>query len=337
VPNLTLCRTLLAVLLAAGGAIAQAQAPGGPAQAEKEKVVAAAPGRVEGSAAAVDVGASVSGIVEKVAVRQGDRVAAGQLLVHIACDDIAARLETQRAEYEAAVAFHRKLVDGPRPEEIDIAQSEVKLAEARLAETELRLTRSRSLVGDAISRAAYDAAERDMRMAAAQLDVSRSRLRLLQAGTREEELTEAIARMLAARDAVLATQAELAKYDIRSPVDGIVLRKYVSKGELVSLFFPKPLITVVELRNYRVRAEVDEHDVPHVRLGQNADVVVSADAPRRIRGHVVRLAPVMGRRQILTSDPADKSDRDVMEVLVEVDEMPETLPIGLRVSVLFLQ
>jgi hypothetical protein len=45
----------------------------------------------------------------------------------------------------------------------------------------------------------------------------------------------------------------------------------------------------------------------------------------------------MGRRQILTSDPADKSDRDVMEVLVDLDGLPENLPIGLRVSVIFLE
>jgi hypothetical protein len=45
----------------------------------------------------------------------------------------------------------------------------------------------------------------------------------------------------------------------------------------------------------------------------------------------------MGRRQILTSDPADKSDRDVMEVVVDLKNRPDGLPIGLRVSVLFLE
>src|SRR5262245_5791903 len=44
-----------------------------------------------------------------------------------------------------------------------------------------------------------------------------------------------------------------------------------------------------------------------------------------------------GRRQILTSDPADKSDRDVMEVIIDLESKPEYLPIGLRVSVIFLE
>jgi hypothetical protein len=45
----------------------------------------------------------------------------------------------------------------------------------------------------------------------------------------------------------------------------------------------------------------------------------------------------MGRRQILTSDPADKSDRDVMEGIIDLESKPEYLPIGLRVSVIFLE
>jgi hypothetical protein len=43
----------------------------------------------------------------------------------------------------------------------------------------------------------------------------------------------------------------------------------------------------------------------------------------------------MGRRQILTADPADKSDRDVVEVLIALENKPDSIPIGLRVSVLF--
>jgi HlyD family secretion protein len=335
-PNLTLCLSLLAGLFISGGTLAHAQAPDGPTDARR--IVAAAPGRIEGSSDAITVGASVSGIVESVAVQQGDRIKAGQVLVHIACSDVAAQLGMRRAEYEAAIAVRRKLINGPRPQEIDIAQSEVKLAEARLAEAELRLTRSQSLVEQhATSRAAYDAAERDMRMAAAQLDVTRSRLRLLRAGTREEEIAEASARVFAAQRAVLAAEAELAKYDIRSPVDGIVLRKHVSEGELVSLFFPKPLLTVVEVHGYRVRAELDERDVPHVRLGQSVEIVIDASAGQRIKGRVTSLAPIMGRRHILTSDPADKSDRDVREVLINIDKGLNNLPIGLRVSVFFLQ
>jgi multidrug resistance efflux pump len=325
--------TALAALLAPEPAWAQ----DGKASSQR-KVAAAAPGRIEGSGDPVAVGASISGIVDNVPVRQGDRVTAGQVLVRIACRDLQAQLAVRVAEHEAAQAVHQKLVNGARPEDIEIAEAELKLADARLVEAQSRVTRSSSLADrNVVSQAIRDADIRDAAVAAAQLDAARLRLRLLRAGTRAEELAEAKARMLAARGAIDVTKSELSKCEVRSPVDGIVLRKHVSEGELISLFFPKPLVTVSETRNYRVRAEVDEQDVPRVRPGQNVQVVVNAGDNNRLTGRVATLAPVMGRRQVLTTDPADKSDRDVMEVVIDLDGKPEHLPLGLRVSVLFLE
>jgi multidrug resistance efflux pump len=302
------------------------------------KIVAAAPGRIEGSADAVPVGASISGIIETVSVSQGDRVSAGQVLVRIACSDVEGQLAVRIAEHDAAQAFHGKLVNGERPEDIDIAEAELKLAEARLVEARARVARS-SMLHDRniVSQATRDIDDRDSRVAAAQLDTARLRLRRLKAGTRPEELAEAAARMLAARHSIAVTRSELAKCEVRSPVGGIVLRKHVSAGELISMFFPKPLITVSEILNYRVRAEVDEHDLPRIKHGQSVEIVVHASSKNRLRGRVASIAPVMGRRQVLTSDPADKSDRDVMEVLVDLESKSDHLPIGLRVSVIFLE
>jgi len=321
-------------LAALYGAPVRAQANGAGTN-DHAKVIAAAPGRIEGSAEAVDIGGSFGGVVETVVVKQGDRIVKGQLLVRVDCSDIAAQLEQRKAEYDAAVALYEKLVHGPRPQEIEIAKADVELAQARLVEAQARFARSQLLVSrDNISHADYDTAQRDGQMAAAQVAAAQFRLRLLEAGTREEDLAEGKARMMAAQNAIAVTQAELAKCDIRSPVDGIVLSKHISAGELVSIYFPKPLVTVAEVHRYRVRAEVDENDVPLVNVGQKTDIVVAASLPR-LHGVVASLAPGMGRRKILTSDPADKSDRDVREVLIDIDGKPEGLPIGLRVSVLF--
>ena len=84
------------------------------------------------------------------------------------------------------------------------------------------------------------------------------RVALIQAGTREEELAEAKARDAAAGQAIDVAKAELEKCEVKSPVTGVVLRKNVSEGELVSLFYPKPLLIVSETQSYRIRAEVDE-------------------------------------------------------------------------------
>jgi HlyD family secretion protein len=310
----------------------------GPNNATDQKAVAGAPGRIEGSEEPVAIGASITGIVEKVAVHQGDLVSKGDLLVRMDCKDIKAQVAMRIAEYTAAKAIYRKLVNGPRPEEIKIAEADLELAKARVAEARARKARSSTLLNSAAgNRATADVDERDVGIAEAQLESARLRLQLLKAGTREEDLAEAEAKMISAGHTVDATMAELAKYEVRSPINGIVLRKEVSEGELVSVFYPKPLLMLSEIGKYRVRAEVDEHDIAKIKLGQSAVIVVNALGQKQLRGHVAKIALVMGRRKILTSDPADKSDRDVMEVIVDLDEKPENLPIGLRVSVIFLE
>lgn len=330
-----LARLLLSAAIVTGSGLAFGQASQS-SDHERQTPVAAAPGRIEGSADPIQLGASISGIIEDVLIKQGDRISVGQVLVRIACEDLSARLQQRRAEYEAAASLHTKLINGPRSQEIDIAVAEVKLAKARLAEAQARLTRGQVLVKtNDISRAAFDTAERDHFMAESQLESAELRLRLLRAGTRDEELAEARARKIALQHSIAATEAELSKCEVRSSIDGIVLHKHVSKGELVSMFFPKPLVSIVELKNYRVRAEVDEHDVGRVRVGQKVRITLNGNSDQHLRGYVASLAPVMGRRRILTSDPADKSDRDVLEVLIDIIDQPEIIPIGLRASVIF--
>jgi multidrug resistance efflux pump len=298
------------------------------------KSIAAAPGRIEGSSVSIDVGASISGIVDQVPVKQGDKIKVGQLLVRIDCSDIAARLEQRNAEYGAASAEYRKLVNGPRLREIDVAEADVELAQARLEEAQARYARSQSLVTrDAMSKADYDTALRDNHMANAQLISAQAHLQLLQEGNREEDLAAGKARMNAAQDAIAVTEAELAKCNIKSPIDGLVLSNPVSPGEVVSIYFPKPLLTIAEVDRFRVRAEVDENDERLIHVGQEAEIIMGDG--QRLRGTVATYAPSMGRRKILTTDPADKSDRDVREAVIDLPRKLENLPIGLRVSVLF--
>jgi HlyD family secretion protein len=92
---------------------------------------------------------------------------------------------------------------------------------------------------------------------------------------------------------------------------------------------------VAQTDRYRVRAEVDEKDVTRIRVGQSASIVVDPTSNFRLSGRVVELGRSMGRRQILTTDAADKSDHDVMEAVINLNEDPGALPIGLRVSVIF--
>lgn len=94
---------------------------------------------------------------------------------------------------------------------------------------------------------------------------------------------------LAARDVARATlqnakaqadqaEANLAKADIRSPIDGIVLNRKVERGQTVAASFQTPELFVIasDLTKLELTVNIDEADIGEVRVGQNATFNVDA-------------------------------------------------------------
>jgi hypothetical protein len=96
------------------------------------------------------------------------------------------------------------------------------------------------------------------------------------------------------------------------------------------------LFSLADTSARHIKAEVDERDVDKVSVGQT--VIIQADAleGKKLRGSVSRLSAMMGRKSISTGDPSDKSDRDILEAVVDLEDNSMPLPIGLRVTVQFL-
>jgi hypothetical protein len=44
----------------------------------------------------------------------------------------------------------------------------------------------------------------------------------------------------------------------------------------------------------------------------------------------------MGHKSVVTGDPAQKADRDILEVIADLNQQVNALPIGLRVTVQFV-
>lgn len=94
---------------------------------------------------------------------------------------------------------------------------------------------------------------------------------------------------LAARNALRATlntaraqadqaEANLAKADIRSPIDGIVLDRKVERGQTVTAGFQTPELFVIasDLTKLELTVDIDEADIGEVALGQDATFTVDA-------------------------------------------------------------
>jgi HlyD family secretion protein len=308
------------------------------ALSDSPSVVLAAPGRVEGKSEATDIGTGADGILSAVLVEEGQKVVVGQLLATVDCANLEQEISAARAETESRQQARKRLIRGSRDEERARAAADSSAAQAELNQADLHFRRTKSLVEEGVvSRETFDQAKRDFEVSRAKLQSVQERERQVNAPPLAEEVALADAEVKVAQDRVATGVARLDKCRIKSPMAGTVLRVHKRSGESVSTIYPQPILTVADTSQLRVRAEVDERDIGRVRLNQRVVITSDASPDRPVEGKVVRLASQMGRKQVRSGDPAEKSDRDVLEVLVEFDRQDTHLVVGLRVTVQFLE
>lgn len=295
-------------------------------------VIAAGPGRVEPVSEEVRVAAQIGGILSEVLLDEGDSVAAGQVIARIEAAEYVARASAADAELQIREAEARRVLNGARDQERDEVAAAVREAEAVVDHDRADLQRLRELAREGvISQQELGRGEQAARVAQARLDAAQHRARFITDEAREEDVSRADAAVARARARVEEVRALLAKTSIRSPINGVVLRRHRKAGETVSTQFDSPIVTIADRSSVRVVVDVDETDVARVAVGQPAYVTADAFGSRRFRGRVVRVGQMLGRKNVRTDEPSERVDTKILETLVQLDDGHE-LPIGLRVQ-----
>lgn len=339
----TYLQVVLAVLLAGCAPERRPAASGNPAPAAEAapsspKVLFACQGRVEGRSETVEVGAAADGVVTAVYVEEGRDVRRGQVVAEIGCEDLKASLLEAETAIDAARQVKVRLVRGSREEERLAAEQRTVQARAVLKQAESDLARRKRLVErDDISRADYDQAQRDYDVAVARLNEAIRNEQLVKAPALPEEIAKADADIHTAERRVATISERIAKCRITAPISGTVLRVLIKRGESFSTLTPRPIAHIADLSLQRVRAEVDERDVARVRAGQKVLVFQEGARERAVSGTVESIYHTMGRKHVTSGDPAEKTDRDVLETMILLDKQAPRFPLGLRVIVQFTE
>jgi HlyD family secretion protein len=294
----------------------------------------AGPGRVEPLSEDIKLGSEISGKLKVVLVEEGDHVRRGQVIAILENADYQAQVASAEADLAAREAGLRKIVNGARAEERREALASVNEAQAVMDNARAEMERRQGLYREGvISREEVDRYEREYKVASARHDAAAHRYALLDNPAREEDRARGGAEVALAIAQIEGARARYQKTFVRSPIDGVVLRKYHRPGESVtnSSTSADPVVTLGNRNVLRVRVDVDENDIAKLRLGDRAYVTADAFGNRRFLGHVVRIGLEMGPKNIRTDEPTERVDKKILETLVQLDGGHE-LPIGLRVD-----
>jgi HlyD family secretion protein len=305
------------------------------AEQPKAPSLIAGPGRVEPLSEDIQIGSELSGKLKSVNVEEGDRVRKGEVLAALENADYSAEVLSAQADVAAKQATLRKVVNGARAQERSEALASVRAAQAVMENARAEMERRQKLFVQAgvISQEELDRYTRAYNVAREQYQETVQRHSLIDDNAREEDVALAQADLQLAKARLADAQAKYGKTLIKSPIDGLALRKHHRAGESVSnsSTVPDPILTVGDTSVLRVRVDVDETDVNRVRVGQKAYVTADAYGDQKFWGRVVRVGEQLGPKNVRTDEPTEKVDKKILETLIELDHGAQ-LPDGLRVD-----
>lgn len=292
-----------------------------------------AAGRIEGASEEIRLRPQIDGRIMSVAVVEGQVVEAGDLLLQL--DDAQYRHEVAAAEAELRQyrAELTRLENGVRKEERQEAIALHRAAAAELERAELTWERARRLAQErATSQQDADNQRTMVSALTARVDAAKAHVESLEAPAREDEVEMANAKIAAAQSKLERAKVQLARAQLLAPAAGKILQLNVRQAELTSVDSEEPPIIFADTSHFRVRAFVEELDARRVQIGMNATVTADGQPDQQWAGHVVRLSPRMGRKQLFTDDPAEQFDVKTREIWIDLDTNGDLL-VGLRVDV----
>lgn len=223
----------------------------------------------------VNVGSLVGGRVTRVFVDEGSRVEAGQLLVALETETIDRQLAEQQAAIQAARAELAKALAGPRREEISSAA-------AVAANDERDRRRMEALYHDGVI------AKQVLDDATTKAKTSADNLRLLQKGTRPEDIAAARAQVEQQENRLSSLLKQRSETEVRSPASGVVQSLGLRPGDLVAP--NQPVAEILEAGQLWVRVYVPETLLGLVHVGQAVRVRVDTFPNLWFKGHVASVS-----------------------------------------------
>jgi HlyD family secretion protein len=222
----------------------------------------------------VYVAPAAPGVIEAIAVKEGETVEVGALLLVLRQDQQLALLRAAEARIAVAVANAQNLTTGSRAEEVQVIRASLGKAEADLQLAEAILARSEKLAAEGLTPEAKVEQDRaTLASAKAQVAQLQAQLAVAELPARDPLQVAAEASLLAAQADADKARSDLADRTLVAPVAGRIERLYFGRGEMATAGVP--VLALLPADALKVKFYVAEAARPGFALG---DVVgVSCD------------------------------------------------------------
>jgi multidrug efflux system membrane fusion protein len=259
-------------------------------------------GRVEASNK-VELAFQVGGILVSLPVREGQKVAKGEVVAQLRQDEFQARLTTLQSQLDGSRAALQALQAGVRPEERLRLEAQVRSAEATLVNARTESARFAQLFRTrAVSAQENDRVQTAYRVAQEDFKAARQ---MLEQGTiaREEDIQAKEAEVRGLESRVVEANLQLSDSTLRAPYDGVIAQRFVEQGQNI-----RPLQPIVKFQ------DVDE-------------VTIVLDIPEVVMASDIRSSEVVQMTAEFASAPGLRFPVHMKEVAQRADPVTQTFAV----------
>lgn len=266
------------------------------------------------------VAAGTMGVIDSVHVIEGQEVKAGDLLVELQHAELDAQVEVAKANLTVARTRLEQAKTGVALSK-EMSQTRVGQAGAQKEAAQSDYARMKSL----LEKQAISAAEMDKMTLA--LRVAQEAQNAATAGQKENDLREqdvatAASLIEQCEAAIKAAEAARDRSFVRAPINGVVAKINLRKGEATAMGVP--LLQLIDTSAKYIEAPFDEANAAQVALGQEARIELDAYGDHEFKGEISYVSPVIIPNMDLSRTFA---------VRVKILEDPEKFVVGMSASV----
>jgi len=284
---------------------------------------ASANGRIE--ATEYDIATKLAGRIEAVLAAEGDRVAAGQVLVRMDVQDLQAGLRQAEAQIRQAREDKRQALALVNQQQANIKQTVAAVAqrESELVMAQKDYERAEALLKkELIAKQEFE--QDQTRLSTAEATLAQEQAKKLVAEALLNQAAAQIDQREAVIDAALANlqklKVEINDTVLKSPIEGRVLYRLAEPGEVLAA--GGKVLTILQLTDVYMTVFLPTTLAGRLNVGAEARIILDAAPQYVIPASVSFVAP---RSQFTPKEVETKSERDKLMFRVKVKIAPELL------------
>jgi len=218
-----------------------------------------------------------SGTINSLNAQEGSNVNKDDILATVDSKNYELQVSQAQANVDKTSAAVRQTEKGAREQQIQQAKLKVEQAETAYNQAVVDFNRNKTLFeSEAIAQSDYEKFQNSESVAQKDLEAAKQSYSLITEGATEEEKQQVNASYAQANSAKEQAELALSKTSLKSPINGVVISKSISKGQLISAGIP--VYKIGNIDKLKVLLSVPDYEISSWKIGDNVSAKLYDDS-----------------------------------------------------------